>query len=133
MGMRSGESCARSKLKPFKLDRPNTNGRRVVHVWLPIHGWTQEQVWERIRASGVPHHYAYDLGMPRLSCCFCIYAPKNALMLAGQHNRELLDRYVEVEDRVGFTFQAGCSATNLPSRPPSCYKFPGNFHNRTGE
>lgn len=86
MGMRAGESCARGKLLPFKLDKRNTNGKRIVHVWLPI-------------------HYAYDLGMPRLSCCFCIFAPKPALMLAGLHNPELLDRYVEVEKKTGFTFR----------------------------
>ena len=105
MGMRAGESCAREKLLPFKLDRRNTNGRRLVHIWLPIHGWTVEQVWERVRASGVPHHYAYDLGMPRLSCVFCIFAPRNALLLAGKYNPALLDKYVQVEQETGFSFR----------------------------
>ena len=41
-----------------------------------------------IRRSGVPYHYAYDFGMPRLSCMFCFYAPKSALRLAGSHNRD---------------------------------------------
>lgn len=27
-----------------------------------------------------------DLGMPRLSCCFCIFSPRSALLLAGKHN-----------------------------------------------
>lgn len=120
MGMRADESVARSKLLPFKLDRNNSgsvkklkNGtkkfvfssRRIVHIWLPIFDWSVGQVWDRVKGSGVPWHYAYDLGMPRLSCCFCIYAPRNALMLAGKHNRELLDRYCEVEEKVGYSFQ----------------------------
>lgn len=105
MGMRAGESCARSKLLPFKLDRNNTNGKRVVHTFLPIHSWGVEQVWERVRQSGVRWHPAYDLGMPRLSCCFCIFAPRNALLLAGKHNRELLDRYCEVEQKTGYSFR----------------------------
>lgn len=105
MGMRSGESCARSKLLPFKLDARNTNGRRIVHIWLPLFSWTVEDVWARIREAGTKHHYAYDLGMPRLSCCFCIFAPKAALMLAGKHNPELLGRYCEVEHKTGFTFR----------------------------
>lgn len=107
MGMRAGESCSRSELLPFRLDRRNTNGRRVVHTYLPIHGWSVDQVWDRIRLSGVKHHYAYDLGMPRLSCCFCIFAPRNALLLAGKHNPKLLDSYCDVEKKVGHTFRQG--------------------------
>lgn len=51
------------------------------------------------------HHPAYDLGMPRLSCCFCIFSPRSALLLAGKHNPELLARYVEVERRIGHAFR----------------------------
>jgi 3'-phosphoadenosine 5'-phosphosulfate sulfotransferase (PAPS reductase)/FAD synthetase len=72
---------------------------------LPYHAWTVEQVWQRIRASGVRHHPAYDLGMPRLSCCFCIFAPRSALLLAGKHNPELLAEYVRVERAIGHRFR----------------------------
>src|SRR5207253_10631088 len=74
MGLRAEESPARSKKKPFAFDANSSNGRRHVDLWLPIHDWTTAQVWARIKASGVPYHYAYGLGMPRLSCCFCIFA-----------------------------------------------------------
>lgn len=107
LGMRAEESPARSKLEQFKRDLRNCNSKREVHIWLPIHGWKVGEVWGRIKASGVPHHYAYDLGMPRLSCCFCIYAPKAALLLAGKHNPELLDQYVAVEQAIGHTFKNG--------------------------
>lgn len=105
LGLRAQESPARAKKEDFRNDRRNTNGRRHVDEWLPIHGFTLEQVWDRIRASGVPHHRAYDLGMPRLSCCFCIFAPKAALVLAGRYNRGLLDEYVRVEEEIGHTFR----------------------------
>jgi 3'-phosphoadenosine 5'-phosphosulfate sulfotransferase (PAPS reductase)/FAD synthetase len=107
LGMRAAESAPRAKLLPFKLDRKQTNGKKVVHTWLPLFDWGVDRVWERIRASGVPSHYAYALGMPRLSCCFCIFAPKAALMLAGRHNPELLDEYVRVEREVGSHFRVG--------------------------
>ncbi len=113
MGMRSAESSAREKLSPFKHDENNSNGRREVDLWLPIFDWSLEQVWQRVRASGARHHPAYDLGMGRLSCCFCIYAPKPALMLAGKHNRALLDRYCEVEEKVGYTFVDGLSLRSV--------------------
>lgn len=107
LGMRSQESPARAKLIPFQADGRNTNGRRKVDTWLPIHSWTVEQVWARIRESGVPHHRAYDLGMPRLSCCFCIFSPRKALLIAGKHNPTLLDEYVSTERRIGHDFRKG--------------------------
>lgn len=116
MGMRAQESPARSKLAPFARDESASNGRRHVDNWLPIHDWTTEQVWARIKASGVRHHPAYDLGMGRLSCVFCIFAPDKQLLLAGEHNRALLDEYVAVEQRVGFTFKTKSSLVQLRSR-----------------
>jgi 3'-phosphoadenosine 5'-phosphosulfate sulfotransferase (PAPS reductase)/FAD synthetase len=105
MGLRAQESPARARRQPFTYDERASNGRRHVDLWLPIHGWTVRQVWDRIQISGVRHHPAYDLGMPRLSCCFCIFAPRSALLLAGQHNPQLLAEYVEVERRIGHRFR----------------------------
>jgi 3'-phosphoadenosine 5'-phosphosulfate sulfotransferase (PAPS reductase)/FAD synthetase len=107
MGMRAGESPARAKLRPFYLDKRTSNGRKTVHIWLPIHGMTEAEVWADVKASGVRHHWAYDIGMPRLSCCFCIYAPKPALVLAAKHMPELAQRYIEVEQEVGYSFRQG--------------------------
>ena len=90
---------------PFQLLERASNGRRDVYQWLPLHDWTVDQVWEAIDESGLPHHWAYDIGMPRLSCCFCIFAPKSALVLAGRHNKELLEEYVRVEEEIGHTFK----------------------------
>jgi 3'-phosphoadenosine 5'-phosphosulfate sulfotransferase (PAPS reductase)/FAD synthetase len=105
MGMRAQESPARARRSAFGYDERASNGRRHVDLWLPVHSWSVSQVWQRIRASGVPYHRAYDLGMPRLSCCFCIYAPRSALLLAGKHNPELLAAYVRVERQIGHTFR----------------------------
>jgi 3'-phosphoadenosine 5'-phosphosulfate sulfotransferase (PAPS reductase)/FAD synthetase len=105
LGLRADESPARARRAEFAYDERASTGRRHVDVWLPIHGWSVPQVWDRIRASGVPHHRAYDLGMPRLSCCFCIFAPRSALLLAGKHNPELLAEYVALERKIGHTFR----------------------------
>lgn len=105
MGMRAEESPARSKLKPFSHDASASNGKRHIDTWLPIHDWKIGDVWTDIKMSGVPYHKAYDLGMPRLSCVFCIFSPPAALMIAGRNNPELLSEYVAAEKRMGHTFR----------------------------
>lgn len=113
MGLRAEESPARAKKAPFEINKVFSTKTRTVDTWLPIHDWTEQQVWASIKESGVPHHYAYDLGMPRLSCVFCIFAPKQALILAGQHNRELLDKYVKVEQEIGHLFRQDMPIANI--------------------
>ncbi len=105
LGLRAEESPARAKRLPWQLDESASSARRIVWTWLPIHSWSTKQVWQRIRASGVRHHPAYDLGIPRLSCVFCIFSPRSALLLAGKHNPKLLDEYVKVEREIGHSFR----------------------------
>lgn len=105
MGMRAGESRDREKLAPLALNRRASNGRRTVLNWLPIHAWSANDVWGNIKRSGIPHHPAYDLGMPRLSCIFCVFSSRPALILAGKHNPELLADYVAVEKRISHRFR----------------------------
>jgi 3'-phosphoadenosine 5'-phosphosulfate sulfotransferase (PAPS reductase)/FAD synthetase len=112
-GIRAQESPKRAKKSPFTCARRVTTGRKHVDLWYPIFTWTLEQVWARIRQSGVAHHPAYDLGMPRLSCCFCVFAPKAALILAGQHNPALLDQYVAVEAAIGHRFTNSLSIASV--------------------
>lgn len=45
LGMRSDESPARAKKQPFiETDPVNSNGRRQVDTWLPLHAWTEARV-----------------------------------------------------------------------------------------
>lgn len=115
LGMRADESPARAKKSPYFRDQAASNGKRLIDTWLPLHRWTEEDVWERIRTSRAADlvHPAYALGMPRLSCCFCIFAPKAALMLAGKHNPELLAEYVAVEQRIGHRFRLELSLAEV--------------------
>src|SRR5579885_256991 len=113
LGLRADESPARAKRPAFVFDEQASNGKRKVYNYLPIHSWSKGQVWERIRASGVRHHPAYDLGMPRLSCCFCIFSPRAALLVAGKHNPELLNQYVEVEKEIGHKFRMNLSLVEV--------------------
>jgi 3'-phosphoadenosine 5'-phosphosulfate sulfotransferase (PAPS reductase)/FAD synthetase len=111
MGMRAQESTGRAKLLPFqtttKKGKPirGSTQKRTIHIWLPIHAWLVDQVWARIKAAGTRHHYAYDLGMSRLSCRLCIFAPRAQLLRSGLLNPELLAEYVEVEKEIGHKFR----------------------------
>lgn len=115
MGLRAQESKDRAAKAPFAYDA-SASGKgtvRQVWNWLPIHDWTEAEVWADIHASGVPYHFAYDLGMPRLSCCFCIFSGRDALVLAAQHNKGLAREYAAVEAITGSTMKKGLPFTEI--------------------
>lgn len=113
LGIRAAESPKRAGMEPFEFDAPASSGARHVTRWLPIHSWSTQDVWDRIRASGVPHHPAYDLGMPRLSCVLCVFASKEALLIGIKHNPELAQEYARVERAIGHTFRQNFSIADL--------------------
>lgn len=105
-GFRAEESPARAKKKAFAIDTRLTNQRRWVEIWLPIHTWTGQQVWDRIAQAGTRPHWAYARGMTRLSCRFCIFAPRSQLILSARQpeNQQLLEKYVQLEIKIGHRF-----------------------------
>lgn len=113
LGIRAQESAARAKKVALGPDKPASNGKRHVTRWLPIFEWTEAKVWDVISDSGVPYHPAYDAGMPRLSCCFCVLAGKRELILAARLNPELAQEYVEVEERIGHRFRNDISMAEI--------------------
>lgn len=112
-GFRAEESPARAKRPVLQLNARWSRSTRPVWDYLPIHDWTVEQVWTRVRHSGLPVHPAYALGMPRLSCVMCIFSPKKALLLAGYHNPEILQQYVEVEREIGHRFRQDLALADI--------------------
>jgi 3'-phosphoadenosine 5'-phosphosulfate sulfotransferase (PAPS reductase)/FAD synthetase len=113
LGIRAQESPARAKKASFEIDKKASNGKRHVDRWLPIFAWSEEQVWDRIHASGVRYHEAYEVGMERLSCCFCVLATKRDLTIAAKHNPALAAEYVAVEERVGWRFTNAFSIADI--------------------
>ncbi len=112
-GFRAQESSRRKKMRTFSIDKRTSNTRKEVNVWLPIHAWKVEQVWERIAAAGTRYHPAYDLGMSRLSCRFCIFAPRSQLILSARLNPELFQEYLDLETRIGHRFQHKLSLADI--------------------
>ena len=124
MGIRAQESPKRASMPVLKLEEQLSNSYREIWEYYPLHDWTVDEVWARIRQSGVRHHPAYDKGMPRLSCSFCVLASRDALLLAGIERPDLLERYVEVEKKIGHSFKQGMTIASIKEaiargeRPP---------------
>lgn len=118
IGIRAEESPGRAKKPDLRRDAAASNGRREVDEWLPVHGWKLGEVWARIRASGVPWHPAYDEGMSRLSCVFCVFAKRSDLETAARLNPGLLREYAAVEREIGHDFKHRLPiAALLPADP----------------
>ncbi len=103
MGMRAQESTARAKKTPFTFNIKNSKAGRGWYDYLPIHNWSEEEVFGYIGQMGQSPHWAYSKGMSRLSCCFCIMANTSDLTISAQQNPELYRRYVDLEKRIGHT------------------------------
>ncbi len=115
VGIRAEESPDReAKLrKTGALFNLRSSSRVHVDEWKPIGWWHPEDVWAEIQQSGMRYHEAYDLGMSRLSCAFCIFATAEDLSIAALHNPALLDDYCELEKRIGFSFKSDFSLCKL--------------------
>jgi len=112
IGMRAQESTARAKRAPFTPGKVDRKTQRV-DEWLPILGWSEAEVWDDIERVGAPHHEAYDLGMSRLSCVFCVLASEGDLRIAAKANPELAAEYIATEVEIGHTFKNGRSLAEI--------------------
>lgn len=121
-GFRKTESSSRKKKSELKRNNRLSTQSRIVDEYLPIHDWNVRRVWLTIRANSLPYHFAYDLGMPRLSCVFCIFSPFDALVIAGYHNPELLDKYIAVQDKIGHKFRVDLDLNDVKAAIQSGYK-----------
>lgn len=103
-GFRRAESSGRAKKSknftspgaPVVVDA-RSNTMRSVDEWYPVFDWPDEQVWSAIRASGLPSHWAYQAGMSRLSCSFCVLAGGDDLILAAALRPDVALAYWHVE------------------------------------
>lgn len=112
-GFRKQESTARAKKQALQINKKLTTKTRRVDDYLPIHKWSLKKVWATIQENNLPYPAAYDLGMSRFSCCFCVLASRADLCVSAKANPELLERYLAVEEKIGHHFQANFSLKEL--------------------
>jgi len=79
----------------------------------PIHDLSTEDVFAMIKADGQIRHWAYDEGMERLSCCFCVLGSTHDLKISARLNPELAAEYIALEKRMGHTFRAKQSLADI--------------------
>lgn len=113
LGLRAQESPRRALMTPFRHDQRASNSVRHVDEWLPVHAWTTDQVWARIEQAGTRPHPVYDLGMPRLSCRFCVLASHSALVRAAQLDPDGARRRADLEAAMGHQFRADVSMAQI--------------------
>lgn len=104
MGLRAGESPSRARQPALKLNERNSVAGREWYDWLPIQGLHTLQVLARIANAWGDLHWAYQEGMSRLSCCFCIMSSRADLRTAAGLRPDLYRRYGETERKLNRTF-----------------------------
>jgi 3'-phosphoadenosine 5'-phosphosulfate sulfotransferase (PAPS reductase)/FAD synthetase len=118
MGIRAQESAGRAKQIAFRKNERGSVAGRDWFEWLPIHEIRTDEVFATIAGAGQKPHPAYAQGNDRLSCVFCIMGSRNDLRNGARLNPELFARYVEIEERTGYTMhQSRKSLTELVSDP----------------
>jgi 3'-phosphoadenosine 5'-phosphosulfate sulfotransferase (PAPS reductase)/FAD synthetase len=107
MGLRAQESQTRARRPTFsrRTDSSAPTKGRFVYDWLPIHDWTETDVWDCIRRHENIHHEAYSLGNHRLSCALCVLASLNDLINGAAHNPATYREYCRIEAVTGYSFR----------------------------
>lgn len=107
-GERAEESTGRAKYKTFEPHRADARGGslcRHVDVWRPVHGWSEQQIWDIIRRWGIVPHVAYQLGWGRLSCLSCIFGSPNQWATIQKYFPEHFEHVRAREIAAGKTIQ----------------------------
>lgn len=101
-GIRAEESSARSKKVAFQLNKRLSKAGREVYEWMPIHRWTEGQVFQAIHDHGQREFWAYRENK-RLSCVFCIMGCPGDLRHGARQRPELYQAYIDLEEETGYT------------------------------
>jgi phosphoadenosine phosphosulfate reductase len=68
-GLRAQQSVTRTGLAPREQD-----AERGLEKFNPLHDWTEAEVWDYIKAEGVPYNELHDKFYPSIGCAPCTRA-----------------------------------------------------------
>ena len=66
-GLRRSQSQTRANVRKVEVDRDHGNIIKVN----PLADWSEQQVWEYIRANQLPYNQLYDQGYSSIGCAPC--------------------------------------------------------------
>lgn len=94
VGIRAGESESRSKMTEWEWSNDFD-----CWVWRPIISWSEQQVIDKHKTSGLSPNPLYLKGATRVGCWPCIFARKAEVKLVAQLSPERIDviRAMEAE------------------------------------
>lgn len=106
--------------------------KRLVLNWYPVFNMTVTEVWAAygmtvgllLKAREIykttslvptwwPYHPAYAFGNDRVSCMFCIMGSLNDLQVAADHDPDLLEEMILMEQEGDASFKHGWSLSNI--------------------
>lgn len=119
-GLRRDESSQRAKALIAKEQPKLTSKKHGTsgYDWHPILGWTLAEVKAHIVARNLPQPAAYDWGLSRYSCVFCIMSsgPDLAAAALAPETEDLYRELVDLEISSTFSFQGGWLGDVAPQR-----------------
>lgn len=102
MGLRAAESTGRAKMKKLTRNKRETNSKRTIWNYLPIHNWSDEKVFSYLQSKGIPLHPVYKY-LHRFSCRVCIFMSEHDLKQVAKNDPAAIDIIEKLEDKIGFT------------------------------
>ncbi|MBA7698211.1 hypothetical protein ES703_106887 [subsurface metagenome] len=105
-GIRGEESTSRSKLTEWGYD---THGQG--NLWRPALYMRKQEVFDRIRAEGLPIHYCYEFS-DRCNCWLCVFAAQYEMRTYAEANPDEYEKACLLEDGIGKPLLTGMRSIN---------------------
>lgn len=118
-GERGEESPGRARYTPFaphRSDRRKGKQNRHIDHWMPVHAWTEAEVWDIIRRHGIVPAIPYQIGFSRFSCAGCIFGSPDHFATIRLIHPQLFDRLTSHEQNFGCTIKRDIDLITLASR-----------------
>ncbi|SHJ75415.1 Phosphoadenosine phosphosulfate reductase family protein [Hymenobacter daecheongensis DSM 21074] len=116
-GERAEESPNRARYTAFAPDATDARNspRLARHMdrWMPIHQWSEVQVWDLMRKYSVNPHPAYRLGWSRCSCAGCIFNGADEFATLRRINAQQFGQMTTHETDFGRTIKRATTLDTL--------------------
>lgn len=113
-GIRGEESLHRSKLPEWGIHEELTlkDGSFIARTWNPCLYLKEREVYEIIRAEGLPLHPCYEFSQ-RCNCWGCIFAPNHVVREYAEMHPDLYEKACLLEDEIKHKWKQGFGFNDL--------------------